>query len=146
MAELQNPDPLVEAVAKARAEASRRPDLKFPLGGLNQINGHVYAYSGVRAVDDTETDMLRFTTNTEALKVQIQFNYPTSDGDDFLYKVYFNGLVVQSYQIDHSKLYGYQNSVIYLIIPPNTEVKLTADNIGSSSARSQCASITGRVY
>ena len=108
-------------------------------------NKHVFASSGLMEIDNTETTMLEFQTNSEYLKCKVQFNYPESDGDDFLYQSYFDNVVVQGYQIDHSKLYGYQNSIVLLIIPPFTTVKLTAINKGSSTSRTQICSLTGEV-
>jgi len=113
---------------------------------VSWINDRIYGYSGIIGVTDTEADLIKFQSGKGYIKAKVQFNYPTSDGDNFIYRIYFNNQVVQAYVIDHSALYGYQNSVIHLIIPPLTEVKLTADNQGSSSARSQCVSITGRIY
>ena len=106
-------------------------------------NKGCYAFSGLMSIDDNETTMINCQTNSEYIKAKVQFNYPTSDGDNFIYRVYFNDIVVQAYVIDHSALYGYQNSVIYLIIPPFTAVKLTADNQGSNTPRAQICSITG---
>jgi len=113
---------------------------------LNYIGDHVYGYSGLQTIDDNETSLLEFSLGNEYVVAKVQFNYPTGTGDNFLYKVYFNEEVVQSYEIDHSALYGYQNSVIHLVIPSYTKVKLTADNVGSSTGRPQIASITGRLY
>ena len=104
------------------------------------------AYSGIFGVDNNETTMLEFTTGNFISVMKVQFNYPTSDGDNFKYTVYLNETAVQSYVIDHSALYGYQNSVIYIVVPAYTIVKCTALNQGSSSSRDQVCSITGRLY
>ena len=144
MAELQNPDPLVEAVAKARAKVSQRPDIKFPLGTLNIINGHVYAYSGELAgVADTESTMLQFTTNADAIFANVQFNYPRDNNDDATYLIYFNDTLIQRWVCTGSLNPHQPQNLVPLIIPPFTKVHIMAYT--ASTARYQIVSLTGKV-
>ena len=147
MAELQNPDPLVEAVAKARAESSRRPEYKSPIGTLNLIEGHFYAYSGVHDIGSTETDMLNFPTGSSFLKGIIQMNYAENNGDHFRYRIYFNNQIIQAF-IEPSGSSGApqgNQQFVNIIVPPHTAFRATAQNLGSSSTYDQIASFTGEV-
>ena len=148
MAELQNPDPLVEAVAKARKEASRRPDLKLPTGRLNQIGRHVYAYSGIQLVSNVELTMILFQTQTKYIKGEIQYLWTsTSDeytGDDPLVQVYINNKQVGG-MLGGS---GHDRSREFfsLIAPPYSEIKITMINKSSGTNRQGSIAFTGKAY
>jgi len=112
--------------------------------GLNYIGNRVYAFSGSIAVDATEKDLLNFTTGKGAILCNIQFNYIQVTSEDFLYKVYLNDILVQGYSVSHSNLEA-QSTVIPLIIPPFTTVKLTAQNTTDNNARNQLVTLTGKI-
>ncbi len=108
-------------------------------------NKHAYAYSGLVAVGNTETTLFSIQTQSEYLITKLQINYAQKDNDDFLYKVYFNDIVISAWSYDSAQHYGHQNNVAYLIIPPFTTVKATAANITSGTARNQSAVLTAKV-
>lgn len=115
--------------------------------GLRTVGDHCMAYSGLVSCDDNETELLNFNSQSGYIVAQVDFNYAESQQDIFRMKVYFNSLVVQAF-IAYGKL-NYKDSSenpIPLIIPPNTEVKCTGQNIDNSNARDQIVSLTGRVY
>ena len=113
---------------------------------LEIIGTHCYAYSGQQLVDNNEADLLSFRTGNFYAVVNIQFNYPSAQADDFLYSTYLNDTKVQSYMVDHAKYYGYQNSFVRIVIPPYTEVRCTASNEGSTTERPIICSLAGRIY
>ena len=145
MAELQNPDPLVEAVAKARAEASRRPDLKFPTGNLNIVGDICYAYSGLinatNATLTTAPTMLEFTTGPETLKFNIMYFDVSSATYDRYMGIYFNSKQIISYQADGTPD---QQSPWEIVVPPYTLFKIRTNINGVTTVMS--VAITGTVH
>jgi len=108
-------------------------------------NKRAYAYSGSINVDNNEGNILEFQTNSEYLKVKFQPVYFTiSTSDDATFKVKFNGLSVFLMQLSDST---YRNAIpIHLIIPPFTDVIITAYNSTDSSTIAVGATITGKAY
>ena len=148
MADLQDTDPLVEAVAKARKAESQRPDIKFPTGTLNQISGHVYAYSGRVDVDNNWTDVLTFSTKVDALDVKFSPSYSATDGAsssvDFTWRIYFNDIRLTAVCFNEAGVYA--NTTLHdFIIPPNTRVRIECKNTSSSATLSTFTGVTGRV-
>ena len=149
MAELQNPDPLVEAVAKARAAVSQRPDIKFPTGNLNRIGRHFYAYSGSSPTGGsagTEHTMLEFTTaNFYILGHWQEFYNMDNEGDDVEFLVYLNNILIDGLLLTHSQALDDTTSR-QLLIPPNTLATFTGQNISGSGARPLFLTFMGEVY
>jgi len=120
--------------------------------GIRYVSKWAYAYSGLIGATDVETSLLHFFTSGKGIiKATVQFMYAAVSNDPFKYRVYLNNLIVAQYGVTMSGDYsqpesGPENDNILLIIPPLTEVKVTAENEGSSNARDQCAIMTGRVY
>ena len=147
MADLQNPDPLVEAVAKARAEASRRPDLQQPTGRLNQIGRHFYAYSGSVSVTTDETTLLEFTTGSSYLVGTVQVSSNESGNDDLMMLLYLNNEIITAENYSNTfstAIQGYNE--IEIIIPPYSTFKGTLDVTGGTSPTSCQMMFKGRVY
>jgi hypothetical protein len=113
---------------------------------LNYIGQHVFAYSGEIAVNNNETNLLDFQSGKDYIVCKIQFNAAHGAGDDYVFKVYFNGLVVQRYLYAETVDRGVPDQPLYLIIPPLTEVKCTAQNVTDTSANGQIVALTGRIY
>jgi len=109
-------------------------------------NKRCYAFSGVISVNGTETQLMEFDTNTEYLDAIIQFNYVQAVTEDYFYKIYFNDIIVQGYLATHSAQYTSPDNLIPIIIPPFTNVKLTAENVTDNNARNQLVSIKGDAY
>jgi len=127
MAELQNPDPLVEAVAKARKEASRRPELKRPTGGLNQIGGYVYGYSGTFPASTTSAVLFSSVTSSEPIKGEFTFNgqiryISGSAGGQSVFKISLNGQVVHITKCDTAGNDSPVQTFQKVVIPPYTSV------------------------
>ena len=118
---------------------------------LNYVGNHCYAYSGVittagsqSAATDTS---LSFTSGKFYSKVKLTWSNDlgSATANEF-YLVKLNEQIVYQAEQEHNIDTVTNPTVIHLIIPPLTEVRLTADNQGSSNSRDQCVSITGRVY
>jgi len=113
---------------------------------LNYIGKHALAYSGLVNVNNTETNLLDFKTGKGYIKAKVQFNGIHGSNDDFTYKIYFNGIVVQSYLVAEPSDRAKADIPLYIIIPPLTHVQCSAQNTEGSGAQSQCVALTGRVY
>jgi len=118
-----------------------------PNKGLSIVGDHAYGYSGVLDIS-TEIDMLSFTTGNFVFVGTIQFNAMEISGEDFLYQFYLNNIVVQGF-VDNDGAYAVPRpptTFINVIIPPNTQVRATAQNQSDSAQRRQVCNITGRIY
>ena len=108
-------------------------------------NKKAYGYSGVIAVNNNEASLLLFQTNSEYLDAEISMFNGSGSGDDFLYKIYFNNIVVVDTYANSSNVEPTYFNPIRIIIPPFTTVKVTADNVSSSTARNHTANIKAKV-
>lgn len=117
-----------------------------PQKGLTTIGDHCYAYSGLTQVNDNETTLLLFNTGKKYIKAQIQFSYASNSNQDFTYAIYFNGVIIQQYNVGNSLIYTSPDNFVNVIIPPLTEVKLTSRNLTDASGLDQIVSLIGRVY
>jgi hypothetical protein len=132
------------------AEASVTPEASVasPGLGLRYVGQHCYAYSGTVDVDATETNLLKFTSGSGYIVARWlpQYMVESHVGDDFRFVVYFNDQVVASVIMaaaaDRDAFYR----DVDLIIPPLTEVKMTADNKTQNVARLVGGILTGRIY
>jgi hypothetical protein len=113
--------------------------------GLSVAGNLVYAYSGAVSVDNTETDLLLFTTGNETIEAIFRPCYLQSTGDDYEYRVYFNGVLI-AYTKATSEATIPAQKHFELIIPPRTTVQVTGDNTESSSSANIGALITGRIH
>ena len=115
-------------------------------GSLNYIGEHVYGYSGIISITNVEQSLMEFTTSGSAYIVaKVQFSYANAAGDDYLYKIYLDNQIIQSY-VNAAGTTQYGDDVLNILIPPESKVKFTAANITDSSDQQQCVSIVGRIY
>ena len=109
-------------------------------------NKHAYAFSGIVDVNNTETQLLLLNTQSEYLLTELQVLQGTTSNEDFLYKVFFNNVIVAQWhclqvtdkEINMPNIYNF-------IIPPFTLVKVTAQNTSSATARNHSATLTAKV-
>jgi hypothetical protein len=113
---------------------------------INYIGSHAYAYSGEISVNNNETNLLDFSSGPEYIVCKVQFNAAHSSGDDYVFKIYFNGEVVQRYVYAETVDRGVPDQPLYMVIPSYTHVLCSAQNITDTSANAQIVAITGRVY
>ena len=108
-------------------------------------NKRAYALSGNIAVINTETTLLEFRTNSEYHIAKISISNFSGSGDDIRYYIYFNNTEVYG---------GYYNSTsnnnivlhpLYITVPPFTDLKITGQNLSSSSERANTAVFVSKV-
>ena len=120
-----------------------------PKKGLHITGKQAYAYSGDVAVNQTPSDgvtLLLFQSPKEIIKGWVTVTKNTTDGDDFIYRLYYNNVIIQGWINDYSAGGRNDDTSIPVIIPPLTEVKLTAYNDTGTTERNINGSITGKVY
>ena len=145
MAELQNPDPLVEAVAKARTAVSQRPDIKFPLGGLNIIGNHAYAYSGEIETTAAMVDHITFNSGNRYLTLQLDVLMGEFSGDSIEWNLLFDNQVIHNCLLSHAANYYDPILKTNIIVPPFTTVIWRVINNSGATARTLSASFTGKI-
>jgi len=112
---------------------------------LNYIGKHAYMYTGEVGVTTSETTIAEFTTGGNSYLVgQWQPQVLTNTTDDILFRFYINNqviaLVVQTSTKDYSPF-----EEVEIIIPTDTKVKITGENLGSGT-KNVGSIITGEVY
>ena len=118
-----------------------------PQKGLTVIGKHCYGYSGIVGVTNVETDLFDFSTGKDYISSNLQVLNGTDSNEDFLYKVYFNDvLVAQWHFLYASTIHQTLPNAYKIIIPPNTTVRVTGANTISGTSRNHSATITGKVY
>jgi len=115
--------------------------------GLSVLENHIYAYSGVKGVIDSETTMLKGSTGKYYAVSEVQFLSNMNSGDDYVAKIYLNNGVIAEFILsatNDAAPFGYYP--FNLIIPPNTEVKITLHNVTDTSSNNWDVQLTGRIY
>jgi len=112
--------------------------------GIRYVGNHMYGYSGTVAVGDSTVELLSFTSGSGYIVGRVQFFYPTANTEDFLYTIVLNGAAVAASVAEN--FIRRSDNYINIIIPPFTDVSLTAINISDSTSRNQTVMLTGRVY
>jgi hypothetical protein len=115
--------------------------------GINYVGNWVYAYSGPVSCDNNETTLLDFRTQATIIQTRIVLNYSEvgAFAEDFLFKIQLNSEIVMQMIYDGAKLQE-PPQWVPLLIPPNTNLKITAVNVTDTDARLMAAMLTGRVY
>ena len=121
-----------------------------PQLGLSVIGEHAYAYSGVVSVDNSETEMLNFQSENNYIVGGwfAHFNQLTGDplaSEDFRFILYLNGLQIAAIETNDSQGSS-RNSIQDIIIPPNTNVKVTGRNYTGSVTEPCGVVITGKIH
>jgi len=114
---------------------------------VNYVGDWVFAYSGEIAVGSSagEVTLLEDVSGAGLIVGDYQFFYGTSATDEFIYKMYFNGLIGMSYMVTNLRE-STPDVKIGVVLPPFTQIKLTAQNLSTDNARLQAATLIGRVY
>jgi len=113
---------------------------------LNYIGRHAYAYSGGVAGDNTEFTVLEFETNSQYIAGFWRVGYATATYRNYLFRLLFNEIEVEEFELLTSQIQSNQQFQHELIIPPFTKVKVVAANTEDSTTQSVNAIITGEVY
>ena len=113
--------------------------------GLTVISNCAYAYSGDVSVGQPAQTLLLFQSPKEIIKGTLTMTKNNTDGDDMVYRLYINGILVIGWANDYSAG-GWNQVTMPIIIPPYSEVKVTAYNDTGDNGRNINASIVGEVY
>jgi len=114
---------------------------------LNYIGRHCYASSGSIGVGQSETTLLDFRSGEDSyINGQVQVNYAADQAENALYKIYFNGLVIQSWVVPGGGGQPSPEQPCLILIPPGTQVKVTGILLSGGSDRTHFATLTGRVH
>jgi len=114
---------------------------------LNYIGEHAYLYTGgVDNNGNSETTLAEFSTAGNSYIVGAwQPGYIDNSTQDFEFRLYFNNQVVASIVLTSARDYSPYEE-IDIVIPTDTNVKITCKNLSSSDTVQTSAIITGRVY
>ena len=112
---------------------------------LEVIGNHIYGYSGLVAVDNTEADLINYQTGNFYIVGTFQPSINTDTSDNMFFKIYIGDQVISSTLIG-STTSNTPFEETELIIPPYTNLKITCANDSTSSARDVTAVFTGRIY
>jgi len=118
-----------------------------PQLGLTTLGEHIYGYSGVFGVTNTETSMISGNTGEFYAVTQVQFMGDFTTGDNYVLKIYLNDIVVEQIQFNNGVdtiPYGY--FPFNFIIPPITAVKITLERVSGGSSNLCNIQLTGRIY
>jgi hypothetical protein len=114
--------------------------------GLSYTVNHAFGYSGLIDTDNNEATLLQFLSPSNTVIVGWwQGHYYENGDENFRWVLYFNNEIVQSSTETIDDQSG-RISPVNIVIPPSTEVKLTAQNISDTTAREIQASLVGRLY
>jgi hypothetical protein len=114
---------------------------------LNYIGRHCYATSGSIDVGQSETIFLNFRCGEDNyIDGQVQVNYAADQSENALYKIYFNGVVIQSWVVPGGTQSPAPEQPCFILIPPGTQVKVTGILLSGGSTRTHFATLTGRVH
>ena len=116
--------------------------------GLSIIGDHCYAYNE-KGCTNTDITLLKFSTGKYYIVAKVQFGYVENAANSFDYSILFNGNSIAGYLVGGAGTQAndnQDNAPLNIIIPPLTDVQITAKNISSADERDQIATLTGRVY
>ena len=105
-------------------------------------NRNYQALSGSISVDNTETVLLEFTSPNTNLKAYVEFFYLAASSADYIYKVYLGNILILGISSQSSGINRQPDAVI--LIPSNTHVKMTAQNVEDSSSIGQSTVLVAR--
>jgi len=119
-------------------------------GGSNSfvyIGDHVYAISGSQSFDGTETTVFEATTQAGYIVGKLTCMVEADGSDDIRIRLYYNGIqIMGDVSTSPPAVHDAQFNPLYLLIPPNTTVKITFDNEGSSDTKISFSMLEGKVY
>jgi len=109
-------------------------------------NKFAYIYSGDKQVNNAETTMFDFTNNSEYLVARFQLTSDSGSSDNINSQLYFNNIVVSASLYSEDNLKPWSDVLnLHMIIPPFTNVKLTAINITAINPRPHFAMMVAKV-
>jgi len=113
---------------------------------LNFIGDHAYLYTGFSQVNNVRATIAKFSTGNLYIVGTFQPQLDTDTAtDNYRYRLLINGEVIISCQTTSATDYSPYEDV-EILIPPNSEMEITAENETDSSLNDVGAIIIGRVY
>ena len=111
--------------------------------GLGYVgSGYYQGASGSISIDDNETTVLEFVSPHVDLKAYLEFFYLVASSDDMFYRVYLNDLLFCA-MFSHQVAVTQQPDAI-ILIPKLSKVKVTIENVESSTGRVQAVLLVAR--
>lgn len=109
-------------------------------------NKFCYAFSGMIGVPNAETTMIEFQTEGEYLDIQVHLGSASTSGDDYIWKMYLNDILIMSHYILNTYPIDRPDTGNTFLIPPFTKVTLTMENNTDATANNWFNSINGKVH
>jgi len=121
-----------------------------PNKGITIIGQHAYGYSGAVPVANSETILIDHMTGDTYIVGNWtgHFNQATDaavENEDYRFVLYLNGIQIMAIVASDSSSQN-RNNYRDLIIPPNTNVKITCQNYEGTTTNNLGATIIGRIY
>jgi len=118
---------------------------------LNVIGNHAYAYSGIFGTSNTEFEMLNFQTGAFYTVGKFTCNGATridlvDVGSVGAFQLKLNGIIVLVSKVDTNDKDSPGQSFLEVVIPPYTEVILSANASENTDTEKMSASFAGRIY
>ena len=112
---------------------------------LDLYGNFAAAFSGGVSVDNNETTLVEFTSGNFIFVGNWRADYFENAGDDVRWVLYFNDSKIQSISSNRNYEAGKEGPVD-IVIPPYTQVKITAQNITDTSTLELMTSMVGAIY
>jgi len=117
---------------------------------LNVIGDHLYGFSGAVAVSNSAITLIEDTTgNYYTVATWIgNYNQAASESvasEDYRFVLTFNGLRIASCEGSDAQGAA-RNTLLDIVIPPFTNVKIVARNYSGSGTEDVGAVLVGRIY
>ena len=119
-----------------------------PAQAVEIVGDHAYACSGLVPTDNSETHLINTTTGNYYWTVKVMFSYAVEgvQGDNYIYRIKFNGNVIWLHQVNNSTAELQQPYVIHLVVPPYTVVEFTSRCDEDTANELITAIFTGKLY
>jgi len=115
---------------------------------LNYVGNFVFGYSGIVTVQNSPIALLESQTGGEIIVCKIGIFTPQASSNNGEIVVTLNGITVVAFETLNTTQDDYLNGFapIDLLIPPYSQLKITAVNTASSSSMDWCATLVGKLY
>ena len=110
---------------------------------LNYIGGHAYAHSGAIDVDNNATTIIEGNTGAHYIVSEITCNAAEDLSAEYMFLIYLDNVQVMGIQTENDSNIANRYK---MIIPPFSNLKITAQNVSNTSSNGMCAVVTGKVY
>jgi len=115
---------------------------------LNYIGNLVFGYSGIVVVQSAPISLLEAQTGSGTIECKVGIFTPLSSSNNAEIVVKLNDISIVAFEVLNTTQGDYLTGFapIDLIIPPYTQLKITAVNTASSAEMQWCASLVGKVH